>query len=1194
MNQQYPILLRLARTITLLCLLVSVQFTNAQDRKWTANWIWTSAQGPNNTWVDFRKKVVLNSKPTTAITRIAAENKYWLYVNDVLVVNDGGLETRPNLHDTYYDEIDIASYLKKGENIICALVWHKGGFEGYTQRALPDGGFLFESQLTGSNISSVVSDNTWKVQVDSTFVRGIYLYKFGVSGTFKFDNATFGGEPIADVAKFGYYRPAGSSMPFIRCANENESFSLPGKCDVVYGTMDNQLKIMADYKWIAYPVTYDARNEKSGWHKLGYNDSSWKTATVKGVPPVAPWNKLVHRTIPFWKDYGLTAYKNQAALPKFISTNTTVVGDLGINIQGTPYLKLNTPAGVHIRIVLNDFYYQDYITKEGEQEFECYAWQNSSSHTVKYQFSNVTGQVQLLDLKFRQTSYNSEIVGSFHSNDAALNTLWTKCKNTSFVCMRDYFYDCPNRERGQWWGDVSEQILYSFYLYDQSSIKLAQKAYRELMYTQKSDGSLYTTAPGKAFNLPDQNMAAVSLLWDYYLYTGDKALLEELYPYAKKFIEQCASTANNDGILIMESPRGWDLWNWIDWGSNMDIQAGSANTVCNGLYIVLLNNMINIAGTLGANADISYYQGLQTKVKSKFNDYFWNGKAYVFNNKNGVKSTTVDDRSSAWAVLAGMVDDAKKPLVLNTLKTRNDASPYQEMYIELAMLQLAPTATLHRTRTRFSDMINSWSSTLWEEFPAHNSNNHAWSVGPMYHLSAYFLGIRPLKPAFSEYAFLPLMGDLKQISGDVPSPLGTITASCSIDNASSTLIQKINSPANTVCIVGIPKQVFGKGVTFKEVKAGSDIIWQNGSAQGNVPGVEFYEEDAQFIKFKVQSGNWEFKSVANDPANVGIVSVISPATRIALGKSEAVTIKVFNENKTAQTNVKVSYSINDKKAITEIIPTIPAQSVIDYTFAKKAKLTALGNYKIAVKIQAAVDKYNADDTLSTSITNYAKGLDWALMFNGTGNGKIEIPDASDLMLNNSFTLSAWVYPMGFRTNYWENTIISKETNASGFALNIGGNGQGRIVVYSDGWKEAVASVGSVVLNKWQQIVGTYDGSTIKFYVDGVLKASNKVGALATSTGPVCIGETSAWGGREFNGGIDEVQIWNKALSEMEIQEIKKEKPTGKETGLVAYYTFNEGINSTTIKDLTANNHNGSFLNLDTHTSWMQGINLPQK
>jgi len=1193
MKQQHLTLKRIAKAFILLCLLISTQFVNAQAETWSANWIWTSDQGPNNTWVDFRKKVILTVKPITAITRIAAENNYWLYVNNKLVVRAGGMDTRPDLENTYSDEIDIAPYLKAGENSICALVWHKGGYEGYTQRTLPDGGFLFESKLKGSTNTSIVSDKTWKVKTDSAFVRGVYLYKYGVKGTIKFDAATFGADPIDGVAKAGYYRPSGSSLPFIRCANDTESFNLPGTCDVAYGSMDSPLKIMADFKWVAFPITYDARKEKQGWLRYDYNDINWKNATAKGLPPTAPWNKLVNRTIPFMKDYGLTSYKNHALLPASINTNTTITGILGINIQGNPYLKLNAPAGINIRIVLNDFYYQDYVTKEGEQEFECLTWQNSSNHTVKYQFTNVTGTVQILDLKFRQTSYDSEIIGSFQSSDPALNSLWTKCKNTSFVCMRDYFYDCPNRERGQWWGDVSEQILYSLYLYDQSSTKLAQKAYRELMATQKTDGSLYTTAPGRIFNLPDQNIAAVSMLWNYYLYTGDKALISELYPYAKKFVQKCASTANLDGMIIMENGQGPNLWNWIDWGSNMDIQEGSANTVCNGLYVVLLNSMMNLAKTLDMEADVTYYQSLQTKVKEHFNDYFWNGNAYVFNSNNGVKSATVDDRSGAWAVLAGVVDDAKKPLVLNTLKARYDASPYQEMYIELAMLQLNPTETLKRTRARYSAMIDSWSSTLWEEFPANNSNNHAWSAGPMFHLSGYFLGIRPLKPAFAEFTFLPLMGDLKQISGVVPSPKGTISASCSIDNATSTLTQEITSPANTVCIIGVPKHVFGKSVSFKEVKIGSDIIWQNGSAAGNVPGVEFFEEDAQFIKFKVQSGHWLFTSKANDPANAGITAIVTPQTKIGLQSNEPIKVKVFNENKTEQVNVKISYTINNGKTVKETIPSIPAQSSVDFTFAKKANLSESGNYQISVKVQAPADRYALDDTLSTTITNYETGLNWALLFNATA-GKINIPNASDLALKTAFTLEAWVYPMGFKSNYWEGTILSTETNTSGYALDLGGRGQGRLVIFSDGWKEAVLPEGTIALNKWQHIAGVYDGSNLKFYVDGVLKATTAAGDLSPSTAPLSIGESSAWSGRGFTGGIDEVCIWNKALTLDEIQKNKDISRVGKESGLVAYYKLNEGIDSSIIKDWTKNNHQGSFIDLDTHTSWMPGVRLPRK
>lgn len=853
----------LIRISLVVLFLFSMPITGLADRDrfndaWNAEWIWTADQGPDNAWVDIRKTVSLSEQPETAVTKIAAENKYWLFVNGVLVVNDGGLSTRPDLSNTYFDTIDLAPYLKKGANTIAALVWHKGGPETCTEMALPDGGFLFQSDLTGAEPAQILSDRSWKIRTDPAFSRGVFNYKFNVVGTIRFSNDIFDGDPLDNVVKSGYYRPVGTGGPFVKCASELDVCILSGSCDLAYGAEDSPLKIWDSYTWLSYPVTYDARDATPEWKTVAFDDSGWDCATEKGIPPAAPWNQLVNRTIPFCKDYGLKAYENQSALPKVVTGNTTITGALGCNIQGTPYFRIDAPAGVHIRIILNEYYYQDYFTKEGLQEFECFAWQNSSGHVVKYVFSNVAAPVKIIDLKFRQTSYNSEILGAFHSNDEALNLLWKKCKNTSQVCMRDYFYDCPDRMRGQWWADVSEQILYSFYLYDQNATLLSKKAYRELLYTQKDDGSLYTTAPGTKYHLPDQNLAAMTTLWYYYLYTGDRDLLEELYPMCKKYIQYLISTSNADGMLILQD----DVWNWIDWGDNLDIQIGSANTVCNAMYICLLGNMADIAGIIGRAEDTAYYTRLKGAVKSKFNDYFWNGKAYVFANKNGQQSSVVDDRSNAWAVLAGVVDGSKKGSVLDVLTHRYNAGPYQEMYVERAMLQLGPVAALKRMRERYKAMVDSWSSTLWEEFPAKNSNNHAWSAGPLYLLSAHYLGVKPVKAAYDEFEFQPLMGDLTKLSGVIPSPKGDIHAGCELNKSTQILEQTILVPPHSSCIVGIPKNVFEVGFALKEIRSGNDTVWEKGSAESEVEGIQFIGETGLFVLFRVQSGSYAFTAKA--------------------------------------------------------------------------------------------------------------------------------------------------------------------------------------------------------------------------------------------------------------------------------------------------------------------------------------------
>ena len=813
----------------------SLIISKINPSSWQANWIWTSVAGPNNTWLSLRKKVTLSAKPSRALTRIAAENKYWLYINNQLVIKDGGLDARPDLLNTYYDEVDIAPYLVAGENTIAVLVWHKGGNNSYSQRVTGYGGLLFESSLEGSSPSSLVSDASWKAKVHPSF---------------------------------------GPSTQLI---------------------IDNN-----GYKWLAWPVYYNAQTEPGAWTSAAYDDSAWPNAVQKGVAGVAPWNQLQHRTIPMWKESDLNNYTNAGSFPATISSNRIVTAKVGTNIQVRPYLKLNAPAGVKVRVEVNRYYWQEYTTKAGEQEFECFAWQNSSGDTVSYQFSNVTGTVQVLALKYRETSYNTTKPGTFSSNDQALNTLWGKSKATSQVCMRDIFYDCPNRERGQWWGDVSQQILYSAYIYDTSSNLLARKGYRELLRSQKSDGSLYTTAPGTEFHLPDQNLAAVALLWKYYTYTGDRALLQELYPAIKKFASYCAGSSNSDGMLVWQNGP----WNWIDWGDNKDASTiGAANTVYNGIYVVFLESAANIANLLGYAADKSYYEQLLNKVRSNFNNYFWNSSAnaYVYHRTaEGTQSQIIDDRSNAWALLAGVASDAQKAGILNVLKTKYNASPYQEMYIEQALVQLDPKAGIKRMKDRYTGMIDSWSSTLWEEFPATNSNNHAWSAGPLYVLSAFVLGVRPSLPGYEEFSFLPQPGDLTNVSGVIPTVKGNISAT--FFSNSSGVLQTIISPSGTTGIAGIPKSAITCGL--KEIKVNGTVIWRNGATVTVVPGVTFSAEDAQYVRFRVSSGTWIFEAgCATSAAKSGSSLTVSPnpftsdITVKAEGiKDENVIVEIFNSS----------------------------------------------------------------------------------------------------------------------------------------------------------------------------------------------------------------------------------------------------------------------------------------------------------
>lgn len=121
-----------------------------------------------------------------------------------------------------------------------------------------------------------------------------------------------------------------------------------------------------------------------------------------------------------------------------------------------------------------------------------------------------------------------------------------------------------------------------------------------------------------------------------------------------------------------------------------------------------------------------------------------------------------------------------------------------------------------------------------------------------------------------------------------------------------------------------------------------------------------------------------------------------------------------------------------------------------------------------------------------------------------------------------------------------------------FGLNFGAEGEIHIGLHS---------THEVPLNEWHHLAGTWDGSNMKVYIDGVLDGTYDVSSLGAVYDPVShmhfgarlLGNQYAF---QF-GDIDDARIWNYARSESEIREAMYKELSGSETGLYAYYKFNE-------------------------------------
>lgn len=185
----------------------------------------------------------------------------------------------------------------------------------------------------------------------------------------------------------------------------------------------------------------------------------------------------------------------------------------------------------------------------------------------------------------------------------------------------------------------------------------------------------------------------------------------------------------------------------------------------------------------------------------------------------------------------------------------------------------------------------------------------------------------------------------------------------------------------------------------------------------------------------------------------------------------------------------------------------------------------------------------------------------ALTFNGTTQyATIGTPIAT----GSSYTKEAWVYLTNATGS--KNIISSQYTP---LWINAGYLSAGQGITYS-----LVVDPTPFPLNKWTHVALTYDASTLNLnlYRDGTLVALAPLVAAPGAEATYIGAHTSALS--YFQGSMDEVRIWNRALSVAEIKLNLYKGPAFNATGLVAYYKMEEGTGTL----LTNSSTNGTPVN----------------
>lgn len=598
----------------------------------------------------------------------------------------------------------------------------------------------------------------------------------------------------------------------------HKDFVLPGAEDV-HLYVEGQYTVSLDGKTIqGYPKTIHI---PAGRHRISlkvYNSGSVPAIYLKSPHLVSDTSWLVTYEDKEWidatgktSDVSATKYMHAdswnftdpAMLPS--TYHLPVRPEKAVKIERKPhsffvdfgketfgYLKLNGIKGKGtVHVYYGESSYEAADTGRCELADKVAIDQNAGDYTFKgsraFRYVTVyySDNISINDVSMLYEYSPVKQLGSFSCSDPEINKIWDVAAYTLHLNTREFFIDGIKRDRWVWSGDAYQSYLMNYYLYFDSP---------EVTHTlQALRGKDPVTS--HINTILDYTFYWFLGINDYYLYTGDKAFVEQNYQSMKTMMDFCLARRDNDGLL-QGLPGDWVFIDWADGLSKQGEVSFEQVLFCRSLETVA-----ECAKIAGDNAGATRYSSLAADIKEKIFKYYWNEQkhALVHSRIDGKPTDNVTRYANMFAIFFNYFDqaqkqDAKKYVLLNK-NVPGINTPYMRFYeLEALCAMGEQNYVLKEIKDYWGGMLKLGATTFWEEYnptkkgaenyamygrPYGKSLCHAWGASPIYLLGKYYLGVKPLSPGYHDYIVEPNLGSLQWMQGAVPTPHGKINVYCS-------------------------------------------------------------------------------------------------------------------------------------------------------------------------------------------------------------------------------------------------------------------------------------------------------------------------------------------------------------------------------------------------------------------------------
>ncbi len=708
----------------------------------------------------FRHEFRVKKIPGHLEIKISADKRYKLFVNG------GYVGTGPQLSDAEhwkYDTYDIASRLKKGQNLIAVEVDYFGKYGGASMISVRPA-FWFAC----SRIPTLNTPGKW------LFTENMSRFPVPVI-------------PGVDV-RGGFLAPA--------CDSVIDSLGIPG-----WNAIDTELR-----DW--------SETEKDSFNQKFSGPIPWKLEE-RNIPEM---ERKITRFVRISAARGPVGISRLSASGPSFSvpphSDVTLLFDNGVLTAGFPELHYSGGKGAVIRISWAESLYgrgnrdregrligeglekgnrdmtqgkvmvgyHDAIMPDGRNDA---AFTPSWFRTYRYaelKISTAEDSLHIDDFYGVFTAYPFEEKASFSSDNPELKTIWETAWRTARLCAWETYMDCPYYEQLQYIGDTRIQALISLYV--SGDDRLMRNALSQFSYSIDSSGLTSAAYPSRGENIiPPFSLYWTLMVNDYYMLRDDSTFVFSFLDQIKGVLKWHQKYLDPASGMLDSVP----YWNFVDWTEQWPwIQeqhtggvphggVGGRSSILSLQYAWALKSAAILFTAAGRDKEAGEFMQIAREIIRGTFVNCWDDKKNML--ADSPDKTEYSQHANILAVITGLVPAYEAGKFIERIAFDKDlvqTTVYYRFFLDRA-LQIAGRGDL------FLKLLDPWESmlrlgltTFAEKGEPTRSDCHGWSASPDYEFLATVCGIGPGKPGFRSVLIKPSPGDLQRIEASMPHPQGII------------------------------------------------------------------------------------------------------------------------------------------------------------------------------------------------------------------------------------------------------------------------------------------------------------------------------------------------------------------------------------------------------------------------------------